>query len=429
MSTNFRCAKCAPTKIIAMINRKYVFILPFLFVIACSKPKNTNSIKDVQQTEVLVHTDTIDNTPPRDRKEDNSSKKGVKGYYDIPYDKKARSIKVGDLFKNIRYVRLETKYESLLNENIEKIENKNGIIYIKDSKSSGPEVILFDYKGKHLRNIDRYGEGPEEYINGVNIAINDKGHVSFADRTGKGRIVTYNSEGKFLSRINLSGIDLKDLTYLNNSILLLRSEHGWRTKHEFQSINIHTKKVVKNMNLVKYRPYHMWFDEGFTSYQGKVLIAGYQSNVILEATEDTVKVKYTLNIGNKMPPSDFWEKQPSYEVTKREEKSNEFIGHVPFFAENNQYMLISFMGSLGQDNLQSLALVEKSTGKSKTFKRILLAENVMIEPVEFYWQSNGEIIIPVWSEKIIESGNKDFLTLFPSLKEDDNPILLFGELK
>lgn len=326
-------------------------------------------------------------------------------------------------------MRLETKYESLLNENIEKIENKNGIIYIKDSKSSGPEVILFDYKGKHLRNIDRYGEGPEEYINGVNIAINDKGHVSFADHTGKGRIVTYNSEGKFLSRINLSGIDLKDLTYLNNSILLLRSEHGWRTKHEFQSINIHTKKVVKNMNLVKYRPYHMWFDEGFTSYQGKVLIAGYQSNVILEATEDTVKVKYTLNIGNKMPPSDFWEKQPSYEVTKREEKSNEFIGHVPFFAENNQYMLISFMGSLGQDNLQSLALVEKSTGKSKTFKRILLAENVMIEPVEFYWQSNGEIIIPVWSEKIIESGNKDFLTLFPSLKEDDNPILLFGELK
>ena len=54
---------------------------------------------------------------------------------------------------------------------------------------------------------------PEEYINGVNIAINDKGHVSFADRTDKGRIVTYNSEGKFLSRINLSGIDLKDLTY------------------------------------------------------------------------------------------------------------------------------------------------------------------------------------------------------------------------
>ena len=63
-----------------------------------------------------------------------------------------------------------------------------------------------------------------------------------------------------------------------------------QTKHEFQSINMHTKEV-KNMNLVKYRPYRMWFAEGFTSYQGKVLLAGYQSNNILEATEDTVKVK------------------------------------------------------------------------------------------------------------------------------------------
>lgn len=429
MSTNFRCAFCAPTKIKAMINRKYVFILPFLFITACSKPKNTNSIKDVQQTESLVYTDTIDNTPPRDRKEDNRREKRDNGYYDIPYDKKAHSMKVSDLFKNIRYVRLETKNGSLLNENIEKIENKNGIIYIKDNKLSGPEVTLFDYKGKHLRNIYRCGQGPEEYVNGVSIAVNDKGYVSFADRTGKGRIVTYNSEGEFLSRISLSGISLKDLTYLNDSILLLRSEHGWQTKHEFQSVNIHTKEMVKNMNLVKYRPYHMWFDEGFTSYQGKVLVSGYQSNAILEATEDTVRVKYTLNVGNKMPPSDFWEKQPSYEVTKREEKLNEFIGHVPFFAENNRFMLISFMGSLGQDNLQSLALVEKSTGKSKTFKRIVLAENVTIEPVQFYWQSSGDIIIPVWPENIIESGNKDFLTQFPSLKEDDNPILLFGRLK
>ncbi len=79
MSTNFRCAKCAPTKIIAMINRKYVFILPFLFVIACSKPKNTNSIKDVQQTEVLVHTDTIDNTPPQETERKTTvAKRGLK---------------------------------------------------------------------------------------------------------------------------------------------------------------------------------------------------------------------------------------------------------------------------------------------------------------------------------------------------------------
>jgi hypothetical protein len=130
-----------------------------------------------------------------------------------------------------------------------------------------------------------------------------------------------------------------------------------------------------------------------------------------------------------MPQSGFWEKKPSYDVTKREEKSNGDIGHIPFFAENERYMFISFMGSLGQENLQSLALVDKQTGKSRTFKQIVVAENLVVEPYIFYWLSNGQIVFPIWPEKIIESGNKDFLAQFPDLKEDDNPILLFGELK
>ena len=151
-------------------------------------------MKDVQQPEVLVQTDhkrdvsrihnessksdTSNNTPKEVTKGRKIEKKQQKGYYDIPYDKKTRSIKVDDLFKNIKYVRLETKNESLLDDNIDKIESKNGIIYIKDNKSSGPEEFLFDDKGKYLRYIDRCGQGPEEYINGVNIAINDKGEVT-----------------------------------------------------------------------------------------------------------------------------------------------------------------------------------------------------------------------------------------------------------
>ena len=169
MQRYFWCAYCAPTIIIFMINRKFIFILPFLLVTACSKSKDTTSMKDVQQPEVLVQTDhkrdvsrihnessksdTSNNTPKEVTKGRKIEKKQQKGYYDIPYDKKTRSIKVDDLFKNIKYVRLETKNESLLDDNIDKIESKNGIIYIKDNKSSGPEEFLFDDKGKYLRYI------------------------------------------------------------------------------------------------------------------------------------------------------------------------------------------------------------------------------------------------------------------------------------
>ena len=403
------------------------------------KPSDTTLVKDNLQPEVpkqvVSKTDISENQSRHNNSETKKEvrkKKNPDGYYDIPYDKKTRNIKVEDLFKNVRYVRLETNKISLVNNIIDKVVYENGITYLANYKSHKFEVLLFNKEGTFLRSICREGEGPEEYQSATSITVDGKGNVLFADRAGKGRIVTYNSDGDFISRINLAGLGLKDLTYLNDSVLLLRGERGFQKdmpREEFQTFNIHTKEVIKNMHPVKYRPYRMWFQEGLTTYQGKAIISSYQSNQILEATEDTIRVKYTLNIGKKMPPADFWEELPSYEAIKKKEKSNKYIGHIPFFAENDRYMFISFMGSLDLDNLRSLALVDKLTGESQTFRWIVLAENLMIDPYVFFWQSNGEIIIPFWPHEIIESENKEFLSQFPDLKEDDNPILLIGELK
>lgn len=419
-----------------MIGKKVIYSVIAVFIgFGCSNSPKTETVEAVQQSEAIAQT-----APKVEKTEEIRKKKNPDGYYDIPYDKKVRQINVDELFKNVRYVRLETNGNCQTKNSRNKINYRNGIIYLMNYRSSITEFLLFNKEGKFLRRICREGEGPEEYSNAVNMAVNSKGHVSIADRTGNGRIVTYSSEGDFISRINLPGIgvrltrmgDLNDLTYLNDSILFIRGDRGFQKaqpKEEFQTFNIHTRKVIKNMHPVKYHPYRMWFPEGLTPYQGKVIIAGYQSNQILEATEDTVRVRYTLNIGNKMPPADFWENQPSYDVTKRVEKSKKYIGHIPFFAENDRHMFISFMGSLDVEKLRSLALVEKATGQSRTFKQIVLAENVTIEPFEFYWQSNGEIIIAIWPEEIIGCGNKEFLSQFPDLKENDNPILLFGELR
>lgn len=423
-------------------------VIAILVGFGCSDTKKTATAEDVQQTVAIEQTapkeekvkissepkklneakNSKDNAP---QKEDRKKKK-ADGYYYIPFDKKAHKIKLEDLFKNVRYVRLETNDNCLVNGNTCKIVYRNGIIHLENYINHKYEVLLFNKEGIFQRSICKEGQGPEEYQNATSIAVNSKGHISFADRVGKGRIVNYGLDGDFISRINLAGLDLKDLTYLNDSVLLLRGERGFQKnmpREEFQTFNIHTKEVIKNMHPVKYRPYRMWFPEGLTTYQGKAIISSYQSNQILEITEDTIRVKYTLNIGNKMPPAGFWEELPSYEAIKKKEKSNKYIGHIPFFAENDRYMFISFMGSLDIDNLRSMALVDKLTSKSQTFRWIVLAENVMIDPYVFFWQSNGEIIIPFWPHKIIDSENKEFLSQFPDLKEDDNPILLIGELK
>ena len=317
-------------------------VIAILVGFGCSDTKKTATAEDVQQTVAIEQTAPkeekvkISSEPKKQNEAKNSKdnapqkevrkKKRPDGYYDIPYDKKARNIKGEDLFKNVRYVRLETKDNCLVNDNGNKIEYNNGIICLKNYRSSITEFLLFNKEGNFLRSISREGQGPEEYSNAVNMAINSKGQISVADRVGNGRIVTYSLTGDFISRINLAGLGLKDLTYLNDSVLLLRGERGFqkdKPMEEFQTFNIHTKEVIKKMHPVKFHPYRMWFTEGLTTHQGKAIITGYQSNQILEATEDTVRVKYTLNIGNKMPPAGFWEEQPSYEETKRQQKSYE----------------------------------------------------------------------------------------------------------
>lgn len=59
----------------------------------------------------------------------------------------------------------------------------------------------------------------------------------------------------------------------------------------------------------------------------------------------------------------------------------------------------------------------------------MLAEKVVIEPDFFYSQNDGRVVFAISPETILNSGNQEFISQFPGLKEDDNPILMFAEIK
>ena len=193
-----------------MINQtKAIYLVIAILVgFGCSDTKKTATAEDVQQTVAIEQIapkeekvkissepkklNEAKNSKNNAPQKENRKKKKADGYYDIPYDKKTRKIKVEDLFKNVRYIRLETNESSLVNDNINKIVYKNEKIQLLNYNGSIDEVLLFNDEGRFLNSISKKGQGPEEYINAVNIAVNSKGDVSVADRTGgTGRIVTY----------------------------------------------------------------------------------------------------------------------------------------------------------------------------------------------------------------------------------------------
>ena len=341
---------------------------------------------------------------------------------------RTRIVKATDIFKNIHYVALETNDAALLKPEPYCVVCRNNYIYILDNKKWGNEIHLYDSKGRYIRDIGKKGEGPEDYLGGLHIAVNNNGMISFPDRM-RSEIINYSKEGEFVSRIKLDTISMIKDIFMNDSLLLVESFYD-RSGYKFHVVDVFNRKVIRAFHPIKNRVYMVGFPETMTRYKDKILISECQSNDVLEVTLDGVKVRYTININDKMPPEGFWDqKASSYSLIADENRRMGYIGHIPCFTETDHSIFFGFRGLVPATESQGWALIDKVSGKSQTFKKIELAENVCINPQIFHFVEEGKIVMTVSPETILNSGNQEFISQFPGLKEDDNPILMFAEIK
>ena len=423
--------------------RKVVYIIICLFLlVGCSTRKSQKEqVADVSLKEQLkdekielVHEDTvIAEIPSTEVVEPKLSVEkapfATNKQINITYKGKDRNriVKAVDIFKNIHYVPLETNDAALLAEPY-CIVLRDNYIYILDIKMSGKEIHLYDSDGKYIRHIGQKGQGPNDYLGGLHIAVNGKGMLSLPDRI-RSEIINYTQEGEFVSRIRMDTISMIKDIFLNDSLLLVQNFYD-RSGYKFHVVDVFNKKVVRTFYPIKNRVYMVGFPETMTRYKDKILISECQSNDVLEVTLDGVKVRYTININDKMPPEGFWDqKASSYSLIADENRRMGYIGHIPCFTENDHSIFFGFRGEVPATETQGWALIDKISGKSQTFKKIELAKGVFVNPQIFHSCDNGKIVIVVSPETILNSGNQTFISQFPNLKEDDNPILMFAEIK
>ena len=420
----------------------YIIICLFLFVGCSTEKSRKEQIANTPQKELLknekiepAHEDTIiAKKPSTEVVKPQQSVEKVSAInnkqINITYKGKDRSriVKATDIFKNIHYVPLETDEVALLRPDPNCIVCRNNYIYVLDLKSLGNYIHLYDSNGKYIRDIGKKGEGPEDYWGGLHIAVNNNGMISFPDRM-RSEIINYSKEGEFISRIKMDTVSLYMNMFLNDSLLLVKSCYD-RSGYYFHIVDVFNKKVVRTFYPIKNRVYMIGFPETITRYKNRILVSEYQSNEILEVTLDGVKVRYTININDKIPPKGFWEqKVSSFSMIVDAEKRMGYIGHIPSFVENDRSIFFYFRGSLERSETKGFALINKVSGKSQAFRQIELAENVFVNPNRFHFVEEGKIVMTVSPETILNSGNQEFISQFPGLKEDDNPILMFAEIK
>lgn len=98
--------------------------------------------------------------------------------------------------KDILYIPLETKKESLIKEIKKIVVEKNKIFILSDGKS----ILIFDIKGNFIGKVNRNGRGPQEYTNIVSFLV-DPVSENICILSSQG-VFEYDIKGNFIYKID-----------------------------------------------------------------------------------------------------------------------------------------------------------------------------------------------------------------------------------
>lgn len=80
--------------------------------------------------------------------------------------------------ENVEYIPLETTDSSLLGS-VDKILFRNNCFYVLDKMSGG--IYVFDRRGNFISSVMKHGEGPDEYIELMDMDVDTGGNIYVAD--------------------------------------------------------------------------------------------------------------------------------------------------------------------------------------------------------------------------------------------------------
>jgi len=352
----------------------------------------------------------------------------------------AKIISVHDIFEEVKYIPLETNDFSLLTSitdlSFSKLIFKNGYIYTQHLNSP---LFVFDENGSWIRTIDRKGQGPEEYTSLSNFDVNNNKEIVVLDRRS-GKILFYSWEGRFLARVNyrIEHQLPNQLYYLNDSLLIAHSPSHRFEGYKFHILHRNTLDFINSYFPAYLRQVGGSVSDCFVEYQGKVIFYEPQNPHIYELTSDTAMLRYTIEVGGKTPPENFWDiKDMTWaEIVEKnigqrqiqEHREKGYIDNMMFFSEAPETILLQFSGSKDTYN-GTYALINKKHRTSVLIDKIAFDSQFVWKPHTMFSRSDGIVIIPIPAHVLLDSGEGEIRKMFPNLLEDDNPILCIAKLR
>ena len=338
--------------------------------------------------------------------------------------------------ESVFVVNPEKTDESLLGL-VSRVEVYKDRIYAKDMLVA-KGIYIFDMNGKFLRKPTTIGQGPEEYITLSDFKIDKrKEKLIIHDRYNKA-ISFLDLEGNFLDRkkINFAAeyfgllpndeyVFFTDMSSVDEENTIIIADKELKVKRSYYPVN-------QNHNFIFGVPTRLTTTENGSS----VLFSPAYDNRIYEITEDRFGVKYCINCA-------FGEELPNdVAVTLSPQNRSKILNSEGYIAYRgdliNSKNLLCFSFTYGNGSSftdQYLFFFDKESKKGKTvykYSKEVLAGLLFNEPKGSYEDFFISVVGPEKVNAIdIESLDfpESFKTALRSVKEEDNPLLIFYKLK
>ena len=333
-----------------------------------------------------------------------------------------------DYFSHIELIPLETNDESVM-QSLTKVVCYGKRIYTLDYLQK--VIHIFDDTGKYIFKINKYGQGPGEYLIVQDFIINPiTGNLDLL--SSYGFIHSYDLAGKHLKTSKKIVND--ELLAIHAQIPLDEKTNIFISKFGLSVIFYYNMEEMKILFQTFENPNREDSGAQIYNYNGKWFFYAAYDNVVYELGADAVVEAYTLDFGkyNYKKPAERLISGDMRTFSSREEymaKWQEAIANIPYRiykqGQNNRYVMAEIR--LKNDE-ESFLIYDKSKQESKLMKHF--DESVGFQP---YLVTNEYVLAycpygaldRYVNETMLDENNRQkFRTLVNTRGEELNPVII-----
>lgn len=356
----------------------------------------------------------------------------------ILYDENnAETLQLKDVVELTKVIGLEDSGPNSLVGSIDELLCVNGVFVVVD-KYQNKTIQTFDSNGKFISKISALGNGPHEYIYLRDVCITPKGNIGIVD-TQKRRILEFTVDGRYVSAIPLSCMPAY-VEFLNNDTLVLNV--SCNTNNEDKHINESEIIITdRNMNSIGYFGEDMLYKTNNSNYAisrqlvykygGSLYCTLHEDNVIYQVTGNTMKPKYNL----KMLPEDLlplWDEK----AHQRDDFLQWYVKQPNFlrFMEFEDYTLLNYSREINPIPLllydhKKKQVFELEVSDDEPLLSYYFSLNAVMDDGHSIVTWNSASMVKYREEHGPEIDNELLKEACKGLTEESNPLLFVFTLK